>query len=114
MIEAFGYYLFSKLSDQYPQLLVQFTNSLECIFHLDQTIHRNVKKLHPNAELPSMDAIFNDEKDELILNYDSKRPFMFLAKGLIQGCIDYYCDEISVSMIDLSNGQSNKAQFTLR
>jgi hypothetical protein len=113
MIEAFGYYLFTKLSNQYPQLIEQFTNSLECIFHIDQTIHRNVTKIHPNAELPTMDAFFNDDKNELTLNYDSKRPFMFLAKGLIQGCIDYYGEEINVSMIDLSNGQSNKAQFIL-
>lgn len=114
MVEDFGYYLFTKLSNEYPKLIKQFDNSFDCIYHIDQTIHRNVRKIHLNAELPNMDAKFNDTKDQLILSYHSKRPFMYLAKGLIHGCIDYYNDDISVKMIDLSNGNSNKAKFILQ
>ena len=114
MVESFGYYLFKQLCDEYPKLITQFNSSLECIFHIDQTIHRNVTKIHPNAELPNMEATFNNTQDQLTLNYNSKRPFMHLAKGLIHGCIDYFNDDVSVQMIDLSNGKSNKAQFILQ
>ncbi len=114
MVESFGYYLFAQLCKEYPKLIEQFDSSMQCIFHIDQTIHRNVTKIHPNAELPNMEAEFNDAKDQLTLNYKSKRPFMYLAKGLIHGCIDYFNEDISVKMIDLSNGQSNEAQFILK
>lgn len=114
MIESFGYYLFRKLCNEYPQLINKFKNSLECIFHIDQTIHRNVTKLYSNAELPNMDAKFNQANDILTLNYESKRPFMCLAKGLIHGCIDYYGDTYDVSMVDLSHGKSNKAKFIIK
>jgi len=114
LVEEFGYYLFEKLVNEYPKLIKQFDNSLDCIYHIDQTIHRNVRKIHSNAELPNMEAKFNDSKDQLILSYHSKRPFMYLCKGLIHGCIDHYNDKISVKMIDLSNGKSNKAKFILK
>ena len=114
LVEDFGYYLFEKLVNEYPKLIIKFENSLDCIYHIDQTIHRNVRKIHPNAELPNMEAEYNDSKDQLTLSYHSKRPFMYLAKGLIHGCIDYYNDNISVHMIDLSEGKSNKAKFILK
>lgn len=114
MVENFGFYLFEKLVNEYPKLIKQFDNSLDCIYHIDQTIHRNVRKIHANAELPNMEANFNDSKDQLTLSYHSKRPFMYLCKGLIHGCINHYNDNISVKMIDLSNGKSNKAKFILK
>jgi len=114
MVENFGYFLFGKLCIEYPKLIEQYKNSLDCIYNIDQTIHKNVKKIYSNAELPNMNAQYNDTKDVLTLTYQSNRPFMYLAKGLILGCIDHYQDDIDLTMKDLSNKKLNKALFILK
>ena len=50
---------------------------------------------------------------QLTLVYSSNRPFALLAKGLIQGCIDYFQDSISFTFEDQSGGAMTKAKFVL-
>ncbi len=114
LVENFGYYLFGSLVEAYPHLIKQFNNSLDCIHHIDQTIHKNVTKIYPNAELPNLHATFTIPDKELSLTYESSRPFMFLAMGLIKGCVNHYKNSVDVKMIDLSNGKHNKASFTIK
>ncbi len=113
LVESFGMYLFDFLGNTYPNLIKQYSNSLDCIYHIDQTIHKNVTKIYPNAELPNLNATFTEADKELILTYESSRPFMFLALGLIKGCIRHYRNRIDVKMKDLSEGKHTKALFTL-
>lgn len=114
LVENFGVFLFGFLGSTYPNLIKQFTSSLDCIYHIDQTIHKNVTKIYPNAELPNLNATFTEPNKELTLTYESSRPFMYLALGLIKGCIRHYKNQIDVKMIDLSNGKNTKALFTLK
>lgn len=113
MQQAFGEYTFSVLVARYGELVEQFQDSFDCIYHVDQTIHKSVRKLYPDAELPDMNARLHDSRKRLTLEYRSVRPFMHLAHGLITGCINHYGDDVDVLMTDLSEGAGTHAQFTL-
>lgn len=113
LYKEFGRHTFKYLTNNYQYMVKDFSNSFDCIYHVDQTIHKNVLKLYPDAELPNMNAkILNDDR-QLHLEYQSTRPFMHVAHGLLIGCIDYFGENISVEMKDLSNGEGTHAEFLL-
>ncbi len=96
LIEAFGQHLFGILILKYPALKGDLSSSLDFLETVDSTVHRQVKKLYPDAELPE----FNCERinhNTLNLHYRSKRPFSVLALGLIKGCGQFFEDKLEVS-----------------
>jgi hypothetical protein len=109
----FGRFTFGHLVDRYPRLVKNFSNSFECIYEVDQTIHKDVRKLYPEAELPNLDARLDSSSGALVLDYHSSRPFMLVALGLLEGCVRFYGDSVSIEMTDLSEGAGNHARFVL-
>jgi len=111
LVEEFGQYAFAKLAAQYEKLVESYSSSFECIHHVDQTIHKAVRKLYPDAELPNLHAQISADGKRLDLSYESARPFMHLALGLIKGCAAYFDETVRVEMTDQSGGTGHKAQF---
>lgn len=114
MQRAFGVFTFGKLAERYPELVAQYDDGLQCIFEVDQTIHKNVRKLYPDAELPDLKAAKTPDDQSLSLEYRSSRPFMHLAHGLIEGCLAHYGTSADITMQDHSNGTGTHASFVLR
>ena len=112
-LQSLGEFTFGKLVGRYDTLVSEFRDSFDCIYHVDQTIHKNVRKLYPDAELPDMKARLSDDGNRLTLEYRSTRPFMFLAHGLITGCLKYYGDTAELTMTDRSDGAGTHAEFVL-
>jgi hypothetical protein len=110
---SFGEFTFGVLVDRYTDLVDRFEDSFDCIYHVDQVIHKNVRKLYPDAELPDMQARLDDSGDRMTMEYRSVRPFMHLAQGLIDGCVAHYGNGVRVEMTDLSDGAGNHARFVL-
>lgn len=111
--EAFGQHTFGVLARQHPNLVNRFADSFDCIHEVDQTIHTNVRKLYPDAELPNLNARYGSDGQTLNLDYHSERPFMHLALGLIKGCIAHFGDDAVVRMTDRSDGAGTRASFVL-
>lgn len=114
LTEAFGVHTFRVLELNYGGLLQNYNGAFECIYHVDQTIHKSVRKIHPDVELPKMNAELHDNGRQLTLEYRSSRPFMHFARGLLKGCANYFSEEITIQMKDLSNGAGTHALFELR
>jgi len=55
------------------------------------TIHVEVRKLYPDAELPTF-TCDTSTPGRLTMLYRSSRPFADLAEGLIAGCIAHFCE----------------------
>jgi hypothetical protein len=89
LIEAFGSYLgkqFSKKFESFFQASASFLDFLESV---EVYIHIEVRKLYPDAELPSLITIDKSDK-HITLRYQSPREMEDVAVGLIYGCSDYY------------------------
>ena len=80
---------------------LKFDGAIDLLCSLETIIHKEVLKLYPDAELPSFN-IQNINSQEIVMEYRSCRPFAHLAKGLINGCAEYYQQELSVSMKHLN------------
>lgn len=99
LLFQFGHFLFFRFTQMMPHFFVNTSSSFELLESLDQYIHIEVKKLYPEAELPKFTIVY-PIKNMMFLTYKSVRPMSDMATGLINGCIEYYGENISVEYED--------------
>ncbi len=63
---------------------------------IDDVIHKEVKRLNPEAYLPVIAYEDNGKDGELVLLYRSKRKLCALAEGLIFGAASHFNNTISI------------------
>lgn len=112
LLEAFGEYLLGSFSETYPDFFKDFESAFDFLPTVHQHIHVEVRKLYPNAELPTL-TVERPEPGQMTVLYESARGFAGVAEGLIKGCIAHFGDDIAVTSEDLSEGTGNKVRFTL-
>ncbi len=112
IVTDFGRYLFSKLAESYGQLLNNIPDVFSLLMQVDDFIHVEVRKLYPEAELPSFQhQLIDDSRLELI--YRSPRPFENLARGLIEGAVAYYNEPVRLEKMEPMPGGPNQYRFLL-
>lgn len=95
LIQTFGCHLFGVLIGKYPALGEGISGVLDFLEIVDSTIHKEVLKLYPNAELPTFETN-RVSPDHLQMIYQSKRPFSQLALGLMHGCAEHFGQKLDV------------------
>ncbi|CAN7553117.1 heme NO-binding domain-containing protein [Pseudoduganella sp. LjRoot289] len=113
LVHLFGQHLFQRFSVAYPALFADAGNVFDFLSRIDKVIHVEVRKLYPDAELPSLPCE-RPAPGELVLLYSSPRGFADLAAGLIDGCIAHFGETIAVTRTDLAKeGNLHRARFHL-
>lgn len=97
LIHAFGQYLFGRFFVLYPAFINACDSTLQLVSHIEQVIHTEVRKLYPDAELPSFEVEVHTER-QLSVVYRSPRCLADLAVGLIDGAIQHYGEQGRVSL----------------
>ena len=113
LIEGYGRHLFGRIVALYPPMTRNFSSSIPFIAQVETFIHPEVKKLYPDADLPTFDVISENEK-ELVIDYISTKPLVALARGLMHGSADYFGEAIEVTHAILPSDSGTKARFTVR
>lgn len=90
LVRDFGEYLFHVLAGAHADLVASFSSCIDLLSSIESVIHRDVRKLYSNAQLPRFDVENRDGDHSLRLVYRSARPFADLAEGLIAGAFDHY------------------------
>lgn len=94
LIRAFGKHLFGRFACTYPHFFVGITDSFQFLSGIEDVIHAEVRKLYPDAELPTFEVESNNSQLRMI--YFSDHPFADLAHGLIEGCLNYFGGETTL------------------
>lgn len=110
----YGKYLFKKLYDRYPDLMLNTQNSFEFLQTVDEHIHVEVLKLYPEAEVPKFKCRMKTPS-KMTMEYHSIHPFADLAEGLILGCAEHFKESITVHRDQLrpKDGKKHSVLFTL-
>jgi hypothetical protein len=112
LVKAFGAHLFRHFSVAHAASLAHVSTTEQLLASVDQRIHVEVRKLFPDAELPSIQfRELGDGTSEV--EYRSTRPLADLAEGLIAEAIRYYQDPIRFDRTDLPPGNGTHARFKL-
>lgn len=112
LLRVFGQHMFGRFHAGYPQFFAGITDALTFLEGVEGYIHVEVRKLYPDAELPSF-KYERPSPDRMVMTYSSARPFGPLAEGLISACIDHYGGGIEVSSSDVSGGHGTSVRFEL-
>lgn len=112
LIKTFGHHLFGRFTELYPNFFPEGQNAFVFLESIENYIHVEVKKLYPDAELPTFDT-HQDGDNTLVMLYQSKHPFATLAEGLIEGCLQHFDESATVTARDLSEGAGTKVEFRI-
>lgn len=112
VLQKYGEFLFAKFVKGYPVFFDGVDSAFDLLKSIEEHIHIEVRKLYPDAELPTFEYEEPSE-NQLILIYRSPRGLGHFARGLINGCIHHFGRPIDVEQVDLSDGKGNVVQFTL-
>jgi len=111
-VRAFGKYCFPKLVEIEPSFVNNPKNAKDFLKTVHDIIHVEVKKLHPDAELPTFE--YNDPgKNQLQMIYNSPKKLCIFAEGLIKGCGEHYKEKISCKQIKCCNNGDDCCVFDL-
>lgn len=112
LIEVFGEYMLNRFTELYPSFFENVPNCFDFLDQIENHVHIEVKKLYPDAELPTFTTT-RPNAQQLIMEYQSQRPFAPLAEGLINGTIAFYKEDINVEVKPLSGDQNTHVAFHL-
>lgn len=105
-LEAFGAHCFATWVKNWP---AQFDG--KCLFDvlasIDDFHEEQVRRLYPDAELPSFRVEARDPH-RLVLGYHSCKPLADLAVGVISGAADYLNEPVRISS---TNAQGNGGNY---
>ncbi|OIN59282.1 heme NO-binding domain-containing protein [Arsenicibacter rosenii] len=106
VLTAFGDHLFRVFLKNYPWLITASKDSFQLLESVEGTIHVDVLKLYPDAELPRFQTTRLDEHT-LEMIYQSDRRMSSLAVGLIMATARHFQEQITIETESLeSTGKS--------
>lgn len=111
LVHAFGKHLFGQFVAAYPFMVEHIHSTAVFIENVEGLIHVEVRKLYPDALLPTVEFKRIDDNNAEV-RYRSERPFADLAIGLIEACAEHFGEEMTLERTD-GTGQPNDATFHL-
>lgn len=112
LLLAFGEHLFGRFVAGYPAFFTGVTDAFAFLAGIEDVIHREVRKLYPDAELPRFD-VERHTATELVLLYRSGRHFEDLAEGLMRGCVAHFGGGITIARTVVGEGDARTERFVL-
>lgn len=110
--KVYGKSVFTSLLGSMPELKISSKSTFDFITQVEEYIHIEVKKLYGDAKPPQFDLISNTEY-EMVLDYISARCFSSVCFGLIEGCAEYFKENIEIEMKPIQEDGSH-VRFTLK
>jgi len=112
LVFKYGHHLFSRFHEMMPVFFEKPNDAFEFLESVHDYIHVEVKKLYPDASLPSFETERSGDT-VLVMTYRSQCPFADFAHGLMQGCVDFYKENIVIEGEDKNTDGEFCRVFTL-
>lgn len=112
LVRIFGQHLFGRFLAGYPIFFEGVSSTFDFLETVEGHIHVEVRKLYPDAELPSF-TCQRIPPNHFEMVYRSKRPFADLAEGLIYACTEHFGESISIQRESLVEETGHVVRFLL-
>lgn len=97
LIYEYGLYFFNYLEKVYPHIFEQYQEPTSFLKSVENHIHVQVRKIDPDAELPSFE-VKEVNSYHLEITYYSQRALYKFAEALIRKTFDHYHKNCSVKL----------------
>lgn len=113
LIFAFGQFLFHALAMRHSVFVDTQPDFLSFLKSIEDVIHKEVEKLYPNPNLPSLHWHQPDDRS-LVMKYVSPRKMCHLAVGLICGAAQHYEVDYTLEHDPCMHDGADSCQFLIR
>ncbi len=110
LLNPFADHLFEMFKRDYSVFFDGVESAAQMLTQIDNHIHVEVKKLYPDAELPKFE--YEQDGNELILDYQSPRPLAAVALALVNGCLKFFGNNEKLASYQIAEDQCS-ARFVI-
>lgn len=111
LLTVYGEHFFSVLERDYPDLIARFDSPIELLSSIENHIHVEVRKIYPDAELPTF-MVKEKSDHHLIVLYKSSRALSALGLGLMNKTLEHYKTEGEI-VIEKINDSGTEVNFII-
>lgn len=112
LLKRFGERIFKTFCKRYHKLLHETHSAYNLFEQVENTIHREVKKLYPDAECPWFE-IERHSPVRYSLIYNSSRPLGDLCEGIIIAALRHHGERGSISRTELQSHPKTRIRFEI-
>ncbi|MEP7705696.1 heme NO-binding domain-containing protein [Paraglaciecola sp. 25GB23A] len=112
LVRTFGQYIFKYLFASSPADLSKVDNVRDFLLLIDGVIHKEVKRLYPQAYLPKFD--YDTSTDGvLVMYYQSKRKLCHLSEGLIFSAAAQFNQTVTIDHPECMHNGAEKCKLII-
>lgn len=89
LLLVYAEHFFSVIEDNYPGLLASYKGPIEMLSSIENHIHVEVRKIYPDAELPTFEVV-NKTRESLTMIYKSSRAMHHFGLGLMNKTFEHF------------------------
>lgn len=112
LVKAFGGHLSRTFEAGYPGFFARSAQFFDFLESIEGHIHVEVRKLYPDAELPTFTIVERSAK-RMVIDYRSPRRMGALAEGLIEGTGRHFGVAARVRTEGLESADGQAVRFTI-
>lgn len=112
LLQQYGRRVFQALLQKHPGAVADAGDTLEFIATVDRHVHAEVQRRYPGARVPAL-TVSRASAGGGTVEYRSHRPLADVAAGMLQGCIDFFQDELTLQVDADFNSCPTHVRFRL-
>ena len=89
LLLVYAEHFFGVLEESYPGLLATYKDPIEMLSSIENHIHVEVRKIYPDAELPTFEVLEKTE-NSLVMVYKSNRAMHHFGLGLMNKTFEHF------------------------
>ena len=97
LLLVYGEHFFNVIENSYPGLLNTYKDPIEMISSIENHIHIEVRKIYPDAELPTFEVI-EKTKNSLVMDYRSSRSMHHFGLGLMNKTFEHFNSTAEITL----------------
>ncbi|WP_417525694.1 heme NO-binding domain-containing protein [Marinovum sp.] len=106
----FGRWVHGQFVKGYPAFFEDKSNALAMLDAIENEVHVEVRKLYPDAELPSFETEWHGPR-ALTMTYRSDRPLVPFCHGMIEACVAHFDQPAEITVTEFGSHAARAARF---
>lgn len=111
LLLIYGEHFFTVVQKSYPTFLKQYTDPIEMISSIENHIHVEVRKIYPDAELPTFTVVEKTETS-LVMIYKSSRAMHAFGKGLMNKTFEHFNTKATI-LVEKLKDNGTEVKFSI-
>lgn len=97
LLLVYAEHFFKVLVDSYPDIISAYKDPIEMLSSIENHIHVEVRKIYPDAELPTF-QIIEKSGELLVMVYKSSRAMYYFGLGLMNKTFEHFNSSAEIQL----------------